>query len=102
MRIWRRTELRTLAFAGLAAGLAIIALCLILVVRTSTSQQFRTQTATNCQSIEDLKATIRATFLEAQARALDRENLDASQRRAVIDAYAKELVRYRADECPTP
>lgn len=95
-------ENRVLTIAGIAAALSIIALCVLLVGRVTVNQRFQEQTATNCQSIEELKGTIRATFMEAQARALERDNLDAAQLRAIHNAYDKELARYAPEECPNP
>lgn len=95
-----KPEYRVLTIAGAAAALAIIALCLLLVVRTSTNTQFQRQTAANCMSIESLKATIRATFLEAQTRAAGRRDFDAAQRAAVDAYYDRELARYAPKDCP--
>lgn len=102
MRIIRRPELRNAALASLAAGLAIMALCLLLVVRTSNTQAFRRQAAHNCESIEAIKTNIRETFMVSMHRALERDNLDAGQRAAVVAAYEKELERYAPTKCPSP
>ena len=96
-----RPEYRVLTLAGLAAAFSVIVLCLLLIVRSSTNQQFQIQTATNCMNIESLKSTIRATFLEAQTRALARKDLDPAQRTEIENAYAKEFARYAPAECPS-
>lgn len=102
MRIWRRPELRLFTIASMAAALALAALCLLLVHRTVTAQKFREQSASNCMAIEAIKENIRETFIVSRARALERDNLDAAQRAAVVAAYQRELERYAASECPNP
>jgi hypothetical protein len=93
-------ENRVLTIAGIAAALAIIALCLLLVARVNVTRQFDKQTVTNCQAIEQIKTSIRATFMESQARALARPQLDPAQATAIREAYERELARYAPRKCP--
>ena len=102
MRMFRRPEIRALLIAGTAAAIAIAALCGLLVARATTQQQFRQQTTDNCEAINDLKAAIRDTFMDARDRALSTPGIDAAQRVAINAAYAKEIARYKADDCPNP
>lgn len=102
MRIIRRPELRALAIAGVAAALGVAALCGLLVARTNTQQKFREQTSANCESLNNLKAQLRATFMESRERLLSNPGIDEAQRVAINAAYAREIARYRADDCPTP
>jgi hypothetical protein len=102
MRIIRRPELRTLTIAGMAAALAIIALCLLLVWRTQSAQTFREQSAANCQAIEQIKTSIRETFMVSLHRQLERDNLDAAERATIRKSYEEELSRYAPVECPSP
>ena len=100
MRMFRRPEIRALLIAGTAAAIAIAALCGVLVGRTATQQKFREQTSANCEAINDLKGEIRATFMAARDRALSQAGLDRATRSAIENAYADELERYEADNCP--
>ena len=102
MRLVRNHELRVLLIAGVGAGLAAVALCLTLVVRTNQAEQYRRQTATNCEAVEQLKSRIRETFLDGRDRASTNPALDVSQRNAVIGYYDRELKRYARVECPSP
>lgn len=109
MRIIRRPELRTLAIATTGAAIGIVALCLLLVWRTSNAQQFRdqaqvvrTQSIQNCRAIEQIKTNIRETFMVSLHRALERDNLDAAERSALRQAYDDEITRYAPHECRIP
>lgn len=102
MRILRRPELRNAALASIAAGLAIVALCLLLVVRTNNTQQFRQLAFSNCQAIESIKTNIRETFMVSRSMVLERDDLDEAQIVAIVAAYDREIARYSPDECPSP
>ena len=102
MRLVRKPHLRSLFLAGTAAGLASIALCLTLVVRTNQAEQFRRSTADTCVTVEALKARIRATFLDGRYRVATDPALDDKQRTAALARYNRELERYAANECPKP
>ena len=102
MRIIRKPHLRALFIAGTAAGLASIALCLTLIVRTNQAEQFRRSTSDTCVTVEKLKARIRATFLDGRYRVATDPALDAAQRAAALARYDRELKRYAAAACPTP
>ena len=95
-----RPEHRVLTIAGFAASLAILALCLLLLVRVNTNTKFQKQTADNCMAIEALKSTIRATFIASEARAIARRDLDPAQRNEIRRAYAEEFARYAPSDCP--
>lgn len=102
MRILRRSELRNAALAGLAAALSIIALFLLLVVRTNNVQRYKQHVSDNCMAIEAIKTNIRQTLVVSRDRALLRDGVDASARAAIIANYQKELDRYSPIECPSP
>lgn len=101
MRMLRRPELRVLTIASAAAALAIVSLCLLLLLRTGTTEKFREQTVANCQAINGIKEQIRATFMDARDRALARTDLDATIKEAIRRNYDREIDRYKADDCPT-
>lgn len=101
-RMLRRSDLRALLVAGVAAALASVALGLTIIVRTNQGEEFRRQTSTNCQAVEKLKARIRDTFQDGKERAEHNLALDPVQRAAVLAYYDRELERYAADDCPSP
>lgn len=102
VRLLRRHDLRVLLLSGVAAALATVALGLTLVVRTNQSEQYRQQTAENCQALERLKGLIRGTFQDGRKRAETNPALDPGARAALLAYYDRQLHRYRAEDCPTP
>lgn len=101
-RLLKRAELRPFTIAAVAAAVAIVALCLTLIVRTNQGEQYRQQTAANCQAIEDIKTRIRGTFQDARRRVAQRTDIDPAQRAAALAYYDRELERYAATDCPKP
>lgn len=100
MRIIRRSDLRVLFLAGLAAAMAMVALGLTLVFRTSQSEQFRRQTETNCRQVENLKTAITSVLIDGKTTALQRTQ-DPAIRKAIESYYDRQLARFAPDSCPT-
>lgn len=98
MTTQHRSTVRLL-FAASAAVLSVAALGLVLVYRTSVSEQFRKQTADNCRQIENLKTAITGVLVDSKLASLDR-NTDPALRKAIEHYYTRQLARFAPDKCP--
>lgn len=89
-----------LAVSAVLALLSLVALCLVLLIRTNQNQEFKEQAAANCRQINLVKSAIRMVFDDSEQAALERDGLDESQRTLVIEYYARQRARFADDQCP--
>ena len=101
MRLVRNHELRLLVIAAAAAAIAVIALCVSIIVRTNQTEQFRRQVATNCEGLEAIKTQIRGVFEDNLDAVATRRDIDAVQRRAIVDYYTRQIKRFKPLDCPS-
>ena len=96
--MWRDQGLRLLLLSGVLAVVSLVALCLVLLIRTNQNQEFREQATKNCQQINLLKSAIRQVLDESEAEALKRD-LDEGRQSFIIEYYARQRARFADDEC---
>lgn len=99
-RVWTDHGMRLLAISAVMAMLSLVALCLVLLIRTNQSQEFREQASHNCRQLNLVKSAIRMVFDDSEQAALKRDGLDESQRTFVIEYYARQRARFADDHCP--
>ena len=95
----RNNSTRLLLAAAVIAVLALVALCLVLLIRTNQNQEFKQQAVQNCRQINVLKSAIRAAVDESQRTALNRAGLEPVQRQFIIEYYERQRDRFRPDDC---
>lgn len=100
-RVWTNHGLRLLAFSAVLALMSLMALCLVLLIRTNQTQEFKAQASQNCRQINLLKGALRAVLLESETTALAREGLTADQVVTITDYFERQRARFANDKCPS-
>jgi hypothetical protein len=95
----RTNGARLLIFAAVCAIFSLVALCLVLLIRTNQNQEFKEQAAQNCRELNVVKGAIRAVLMDGQSEAL--EHVEPAQHAFVREYYARQLLRFADDKCPT-
>lgn len=93
---------RLLILSAVLAIFGLTALCLVLLIRTNQTQEFRTQAAENCRQINVLKAALVVSIDDAERRSLARDGLDASLQSEIREYFVRQRMRFNQDECPKP
>lgn len=101
-RVWQNHGLRLLVFSAVLAIMALFALCLVLLIRTNQTQEFRNQSLQNCANIERIRSDIRATLLASKLRLQARTDLDPAQKAKGLANLNLELERYAPIDCSQP
>jgi ABC-type bacteriocin/lantibiotic exporter with double-glycine peptidase domain len=89
-----------LIVSAVLAILSLVALCMVLLIRTNQSQEFKVQAAENCRQINVLKAALVDSIDQAEQRALARS--DNNLRAEIREYYVRQRMRFEQDECPKP
>ena len=98
-RVWQNHGMRLLAISAVFACLSLVALCLVLLIRTNQTQEFREQSAQNCRQINVLKASLRQTLDDGERVGLERAGDDIERRRFIMDYYKRQRERFADDQC---
>ena len=98
-RVWTNHGLRLLAVSAVLACLSLVALCLVLLIRTNQTQEFREQSAENCRQINVLKTALRETLADGERASLNSVGGDIERRRIIMEYYQRQRNRFADDTC---